>query len=114
MTVKELAYQYNLNVLCDEGIEQNIKGGYVGDLLSFVMAHAKEEMIWLTIQGHINTVAVASLIGLSAIILTEKSMPTEEMLEKAKENGIPVLNTPLTSFQLAYRLGQDGVLGGVG
>lgn len=112
MTVGELAEKYELTVLSDGGLEREVEGGYVGDLLSFVMAHAKEGMIWLTIQGHINTIAVASLVGVSALVLTEKSMPTEDMLEKARENDIPVLSTHLSSFQLAYQLGQDGVLEG--
>ncbi|MEF9959652.1 MAG: DRTGG domain-containing protein [Niameybacter sp.] len=114
MTVKELAKQYPLTVLSEEGLDNVVEGGYAGDLLSFVMAHAKEHMVWLTIQGHINSVAVASLVGVSAIILTEKSMPTPDMLEKAKENAIPILTTPLTSFNLAYLLGRDGMLGGEG
>lgn len=110
MTVGALAEKYGLTVLNAGDLERKVEGGYVGDLLSFVMAHAKEGMIWLTIQGHINTVAVASLVDLSAIVLTEKSVPTEDMIEKAKEHHIPVLSTHLSSFGLAYRLGQDGIL----
>ena len=110
MTVGALAEKYGLMILNNGDLEREVEGGYVGDLLSFVMAHAREGMIWLTIQGHINTIAVASLVGVSAIILTEKSMPTEDMLEKARENDIPVLSTHLSSFQLAYQLGQDCIL----
>lgn len=110
MTVRALAEKYELEILSAGDLEKEVEGGYVGDLLSFVMAHAKEGMIWLTIQGHINTIAVASLVGVSALVLTEKSMPTKEMLEKAKINAIPVLSTALSSFQLAYALGKDGVL----
>lgn len=110
MTVGALVEKYGLTVLNASDLQRKVEGGYVGDLLSFVMAHAKEGMIWLTIQGHINTVAVASLVDISAIVLTEKSMPTADMLEKAREHNIAILSTPLSSFQLAYRLGQDGVL----
>ena len=110
MTVGALAEKYGLMILNNGDLEREVEGGYVGDLLSFVMAHAREGMIWLTIQGHINTIAVASLVGVSAIVLTEKSMPTEDMLEKARENDIPVLSTHLSSFQLAYQLGRDSIL----
>ncbi len=115
MTVGELVKKYNLSILSEsDGLNQEITGGYVGDLLSFVMAHAKEKMVWITIQGHINTIAVASLVGIGAIILTEGSEPTADMLEKAQENGIPVLTSPLSSFEIAYRFGMDQTLGGIG
>lgn len=114
MTVRELIEAYELKVLSESnGLDRQIEGGYAGDLLSFVMAHAKENMLWMTIHGHINTVAVASLVGISAIILTENSEATPDMLEKAVENQIPVLATALSSFELAYRLGVNQALGGI-
>lgn len=115
MTVGELISIYEFEVLSESnGLHKEVIGGYTGDLLSFVMAHAKEHMIWITIQGHINTVAVASLVGISAIILAEGSEPTADMLEKAKENQIPVLASKLSSFEIAYKLGRCEALGGIG
>lgn len=99
MTVEALMNQMELKLLAgDGGIQNQIEGGYVGDLLSFVMSHAKEKNIWITIQGHINSVAVASLLGLSAIILSEDVVPDEEMIKKANEEEIPVLSTSMSSF----------------
>ncbi|MGL5674800.1 MAG: DRTGG domain-containing protein [Cellulosilyticaceae bacterium] len=107
MTVQTLKEKMNLGLLTgEEGLEREIRDGHVGDLLSYVMAHAKEGDVWVTIQGHINTVAVASLVGVSAIVLAAKSEATEEMLAKAKEEGIPVLTTPLSSFEFCKRCSQ--------
>lgn len=115
MTIRQLIEDYQLKVLSEsDGWDKEIRQGYIGDLLSFVMAHAKEGMIWITIQGHINTIAVASLIGVTAIILAENSEATPDMLEKAKENQIMVLSSKLSSFELAYRLGEGHALGGIG
>ncbi|MDF2612633.1 MAG: AraC family transcriptional regulator [Clostridia bacterium] len=101
LIVKELIEKMNLTLVAgEEGLENQIEGGYVGDLLSFVMAHAREKNVWITIQGHINSVAVASLLGLSAIILSENAGADEEMIKKANEEGIPVLSTSLNSFDV--------------
>ncbi|MGL4345786.1 MAG: hypothetical protein ACRCTE_11360 [Cellulosilyticaceae bacterium] len=101
MTVADVVSKLGLGVLAGEtGLHQTVEGGYTGDLLSFVMGHAKEGNVWFTIQGHLNSVAVASLLGLSAIVLAEGVTPTEDMIAKANEEGIPVLGSHLTSFEL--------------
>lgn len=115
MTIRQLIEVCELKVLSEgNGWDKEIKEGYIGDLLSFVMAHAKEDMIWITIQGHINTIAVASLVGVNTIILAENSEATWQMLEKAKEYQITVLSSHLSSFELAYKLGAQHALGGTG
>ncbi|WP_069997506.1 DRTGG domain-containing protein [Cellulosilyticum sp. I15G10I2] len=103
--VKDIIEQIQLKLVAGEaGITNQVQGGYVGDLLSFVMSHAKEKDVWITIQGHINSVAVASLLGLSAIILTENVEADEAMIHKANEEGIPVLSTKLNSFDVVCQL----------
>lgn len=105
MNVKDLVTLMKLEVLSgQEALDKEVEGGYIGDLLSFVMSHAKEKNIWITIQGHINSVAVASLLGLSAIILAEGASADKEMLAKAAEEEIPILATPLSSYEFIYQL----------
>lgn len=105
MKVKELVTLMELEVLCGkESLDQEIEGGYIGDLLSFVMSHAKEKNIWVTIQGHINSVAVASLLGLSAIVLAEGVLADKEMLIKAAEEEIPILATGLSGYEFVCKL----------
>ncbi len=111
MTVKQLVEEMDLEILAGEqNIENVIKGGYTGDLLSFVMSHAKEGDLWITIQGHINSIAVATLLGMSAIVLTEGSALTEDACKKANDEGIPVLSTKISSFDLISALSKKGIL----
>jgi predicted transcriptional regulator len=81
-----------------------VKGGYVSDLLSDVMGHAQEGAIWLTIQTHPNVVAVALLLNLSAVVFTAGQKPEETTVEKAKEEGIVLLTTALSTYEAAGRL----------
>ena len=105
LVVKDLIEKMQLKLIAGEkGISNQVQGGYVGDLLSFVMSHAKEKEVWITIQGHINSVAVASLLELSAIILTENVEADEEMINKANQEAIPILSTNLNSFEVACQL----------
>ncbi len=104
MTVEEIARALGLEIRAGNGLEKTVRGGYCGDLLSDVMARAKEKDIWITIQTHQNIVAVAVLANLSAIIITGGRAPHEDTLERAKRDGIPILCTQDPSFEVAGRL----------
>lgn len=105
MTVEELKKALNLSLIAGEaGLSREIKGGYVGDLLSFVMAHAKEEDVWVTVQGHMNTLAVAVMVGISAIILAEEVEIDEEVKKRANQEQIPVLGSKENSFALVHAI----------
>lgn len=105
MKLKEVVEKLNCTVICgQERLEQDCAGGYVSDLLSDVMGHAQEAQIWLTIQTHVNVVAVALLLNLSAILFTAGSTPGRETVEKAKEEGIVLLGTDLSTFEAGGRL----------
>lgn len=88
---------------------KEVTGGYTCDLLSYVMARAKEGHLWLTVQGHPNIVAVASLVNLAGVVVTEAAKIDPATVEKADQEGVPLLTTPLTSYELAGRLYELGV-----
>ncbi len=67
-----------------QNLSADVTGGYVGDLLSDVIANSKEGDIWITRQIHQNIVAVATLKDLAGIILVANNEPARETLEKAR------------------------------
>ena len=79
-------------------------GGYASDLLSCVMAQAAHHSLWVTLQAHANVVAVAALLDLAAVILTEGAQPEAGLLEKAAAEGVTLLATPRPSFEVGGRL----------
>jgi hypothetical protein len=110
MKLDELCRQLALEVRTAKGkMGVEITGGYASDLLSWVMAKAQGGNVWITIQAHPNIIAVASLIGLSGIIIAEGVAPEPTTLEKAEQEGIPVLTTSLTLYTLAGKMFELGV-----
>ncbi|MEG0276086.1 MAG: hypothetical protein RR630_03560 [Coprobacillus sp.] len=83
---------------------QDIEGVYIGDLLSHVMANGKEGALWLTVQRHVNVIAVAELNEFSAVIFVEGVVPEEDTIHKANELDIPLLKTNLDAFLLIKEL----------
>ena len=107
MTVRELVEKLNLTVFCGEkNLDNEIKGGYVSDLLSDVMGFAQEGNVWVTLQTHKNVIAIASLKELACVILVKGNKPDDDMLEQAKEEEIPVLGTTEQTFEVAGKIYQ--------
>ena len=89
-------------------LNREVKGAYVSDMMSDVMGNAKDGFLWITIQVHLNIIAVASLKNLSGIILVNSRVPAEDTLKKAIDEKIPIMTTPLSAFDLVgmlYSLG---------
>ncbi|NLZ52710.1 MAG: AraC family transcriptional regulator [Thermoanaerobacteraceae bacterium] len=81
-------------------IDREIRGGYASDLLSWVMAHAKENDVWITIQSHQNVVAVASLLNLSAIIIAEDALIDDNTIKKAEQENIPIYSSDKSIYEV--------------
>ena len=110
MTVNDLVQRIGLQVVAGEkSLDRQVEDGYCGDLLSEIMGNAPEGCVWLTIQGHQNIVAVAVLRNMAAIIITGGQTPDEETLQKANQEGIPLLLWSESSYQLAGRLYSIGI-----
>ena len=90
-------------------LDTQVSCGYTCDLLSWVMAHGKQGMAWITVQTHTNVIAVASLMEMAAVIIPEGIQMEEPSLEKAREEGVAVLQSDKTAFALCALLAQHGL-----
>ena len=110
MTVKEMAAACGWTLLAGgEGEGNQIDGCYIGDLLSWVMAHGEEGMAWVTVQTHMNVIAVAVLAEMACVILPENIPMEQESLDKAAAEGMCVLSSPLSGYEICGRMHGAGV-----
>lgn len=86
-----------------------VSSGYCSDLLSCVMTGAAPEGVWITLMAHGNIVAVAALLDLSAIIITEDAQPDADTINTANEKGVTMLSTPESNFTVIGRLWELGL-----
>jgi len=111
MNLQQIIDLLNLKVLTRPQDFSTIKPsiGYTSDLLSCVMAGAAHGCLWVTLQAHINIVAVAALLEVSAVIITENAQPEEGTINKANEEGIILLSTDKNSFHINGKLWELGL-----
>lgn len=112
--VRDIVNELECEVAAGRGwLDNQVSFGYSSDLLSDVMAGAGPGDVWVTVQIHQNIVAVASLTGVSAIIVAGGANPAHETVLKADEEGIPLLTTSKPSFEVAGMLYHMGIRGRV-
>lgn len=111
MNLADIARTLNLTLLTEAKDFNQIQpsGGYTSDMLSCVMSGAPREGIWVTLQAHGNIVAVAALLDLAAVIITENAMPESATIARANEKGITLFATSAGSFEVAGRLWTMGL-----
>ena len=106
MTLSELCEKLPLQVVTGETAAE-FNGIYAGDLLSRAMSHVKFDNLWITIMSNTNVIAVASLTEAAAVILAEGVELLPEALEAAEDNGITVLSSDLTVYELCIRIHEE-------
>ena len=111
MNVEQVCKQLELHVLVGEDLSREVTGGYTGDLLSWVMAHGCADMAWVTVQTHMNVIAVAALLDFACVIMPNGIKMPENVLEKAAEEDIAVLESDLDAFSICGLLYSGGVPG---
>ena len=112
MTVRTVANRLGMQIAAGaDRLDNVITGGYASDLLSCVMANAQAGNAWVTLQAHMNVVAVAALLDLACVIITEGAQLDEATLSRAEEKGIPTLLTEQTTYTIVARLAELGILG---
>jgi hypothetical protein len=112
VTVEEVAARLGGVVAAATGeIGREVRGGYASDLLSDVIANAREGDVWITLQRHANIVAVAQLKGLAAVVLVNGRRPEPDASARADDERVPIVSTSLTAFDAAGALYAMGLRG---
>ncbi len=111
MNLQKIIDKLNLRVLTEPQDFASVTptGGYSSDLLSCVIAGAKKGHLWITLQAHLNIVAIAALNEVAAIIITEDAQPDTASIAKANEQGVVLLSTSQTTYEVNGKLWEMGI-----
>ncbi|MCL2210035.1 MAG: DRTGG domain-containing protein [Treponema sp.] len=104
MNITETAAALGAEICQGEFDDTELSSAYTSDLLSDVMAHAKDGGALITIQAHKNTVAVAALVNISVIVVCNSRPLPDDMLEAAKNESIAVIRTKENQFTVSGKL----------
>lgn len=107
MVIDDLISKLDLTVkvMPKDGHRRKVQGGYVGDVLSHVMAFCKPSYIWVTVQTHENVIAVASMLDVAAVLVSSREIPLETC-KRAEEEGVVLLWSDKSAFELVGEIYQ--------
>jgi len=106
MTVAKLAETLQYRTFALPAPDTPVTGGYVGDLLSWVMGRAAAGDAWVTIMSNANVAAVALMAEAACVILSENVQPDEALLRRAEQQGINLLGSTKSSFSTVKEIGE--------
>lgn len=109
MKVSEFAALAGCRVLTGEYEDREIACGYTCDLLSHVMGKGQADMAWITVQAHMNVIAVAALLDFACVIIPEGLPVDETIVSKAAQEDIIMLSSDKTAYELVTLLAAQGV-----
>jgi hypothetical protein len=92
--------------------QSEVKAGHSSDLLSDVLANAPNRSVLITIQVHVNVIAVSVHAGLSAVIFASGMAPEERVRQRAIEERLPLYASAEPTFDIAGKLYNLGLRGG--
>ncbi|MCL2690362.1 MAG: hypothetical protein FWE57_11040 [Chitinispirillia bacterium] len=92
----------SLEIISAAGDDNEISTGYTSDLLSDVMANAKDGNVLITIQAHLNTVAVAAHTGAGAVIICSSRPVGDDMKEAAAKEQIALFRTEKDQYTTSH------------
>lgn len=115
MKLREIIRTLELEDLTPEladAYDVEITRGYASDLLSDILANAPAGGLAVTVQAHMNTVAVALHARLAAVILASARRPDDQVCERAVEEKVPLLLSREGAFDVVGKLYSAGMRGG--
>jgi hypothetical protein len=108
-TIKELL---DAEVLClEDSLSRHVYSACGCDLMSDVLAYVKDQAVLLTGLVNPQVIRTAMMMDMVCIVFVRSKLPTEEMLELAKENGIAILSTDKRLYEACGILYSNGLVG---
>ncbi|KKM10432.1 hypothetical protein SY88_13975 [Clostridiales bacterium PH28_bin88] len=95
----------------DEYLDREVSGGFASDLMSDYLVFAKPKGLLLTGLIHSQVVRTAEIIDAQAVVFVRGKLPEGELVELAKEKGIPVMTTDKLLFDSCGLLFLAGLRG---
>jgi len=95
----------------EEDLEKEVSSAFSSDLMSDVLAFVKDKALLLTGLMNPQVVRTAEMMDISTIVFVRGKSPDEDLIKLAKDKGVVLMSTKLTSYVSSGRLYKNGLVG---
>ena len=108
-TMKELL---GANVVCcEENVGKHVYSACGSDMMSDGLAFVKDRAVLLTGLVNSQVIRTAEMMDMVCIVFVRSKLPTQEMIELARESGIVLLTTDKRMYDACGILYTNGLVG---
>ena len=108
-TIKEILEAEVL--CCEELVGSHVYSACGSDMMSDVLAFVKDQAVLLTGLVNSQVIRTAEMMDMVCIVLVRSKLPTQEMIELARESGIVLLTTDKRMYDACGILYTNGLVG---
>jgi predicted transcriptional regulator len=90
-------------------LRAEVEGGCGADLMSDVLASVQPQAVLLTGLCNPQVVRTAQMADVAAVVFVRGKIPTQDVIDLANEEKIPLITTPYGMFELCGRLYKAGL-----
>jgi len=110
MKISKIQELLDAKVLCgEEYIGRHVYSAFGCDLMSDVLAFAKDQVVLLTGLVNAQVIRTALMMDMNCIIFVRSKKPDEDMIKLAKEHEIVVMTTDKTLYAACGVLYSNGL-----
>jgi len=110
MTIKEIAECVSAEIkIGHDNLDFEIKAGFASDLMSDVLTIETDDILLVTGLVNLQSIRTAEMSDIKCILFVRNKIVTTEMLEVARENGMVILQSPLSMFMAIGKLFSAGL-----
>ena len=95
----------------EEHLDRHVYSACGSDMMSDVLAYVKDQSVLLTGLVNPQVIRTAEMMDMLCIVFVRSKMPSEEMIELAKESGIVLLATEKRMYEACGKLYNAGLMG---
>lgn len=96
---------------CEDMLERQVYSACGSDMMSDVLAYAKDQAVLLTGLVNPQVIRTAEMMDMICIIFVRSKAPSDEMIELAKESGIVMMTTDKRMYDACGILYTNGLVG---
>ena len=112
MKISEIKDILDAEVICgNEFLDRDTNSAFGSDLMSDVLAFAKEQSVLITGLVNPQAIRTALMLDMPCVVFVRAKKLTKEIISLAKESGMVVLSTELRMFETCGKLYAKGLKG---
>ena len=98
-------------ICCEEGLGRHVYSACGSDMMSDVLAYVKDQAVLFTGLINSQVIRTAEMMDMNCIVFVRSKMPTDEMIELAKESNIVLMATKKRMYEACGILYSNGLIG---